>query len=108
MDFFTANETLNAADVLDVATMELLVRVEASGEDFYLAMADSVGNEDAAELLRRNGREEMGHARRIQRAIAIKTGHRARSRPGHRALQHQAVCPTPSTPRSSRRSPKVR
>ena len=74
MDFFTANETLNAAEVLDVETMELLVRVEASGEDFYLAMADSIGNEDAAELLRRNGREEMGHARRIQRAIAIKTG----------------------------------
>jgi rubrerythrin len=74
MDFFTANETLNAAEVLDVATMELLARVEASGEDFYLAMADRVGNDEAAELLRRNGREEMGHARRIQRAIAIKTG----------------------------------
>jgi rubrerythrin len=74
MDFFTANQMLNEAEVLDVATMELLVRVEATGEDFYLLMADRIGNDEAAELLRRNGREEMGHARRIQRAIAIKTG----------------------------------
>src|SRR6478609_9101513 len=33
MDFYTANETLNTAEVLDVATMELLVRVEATGEE---------------------------------------------------------------------------
>lgn len=74
MDFFEANTILNQAEVLDVETMELLVRVEATGEDFYLLMADRIGNDEAAELLRRNGREEMGHARRIQRAIAIKTG----------------------------------
>jgi rubrerythrin len=48
--------------------------VECSGEDFYNALADRVGNEEAATLLRRNGREEVGHARRIQRAIALKLG----------------------------------
>jgi rubrerythrin len=74
LDFFSASAQLAAAEELDVPTMELLFRVECSGEDFYNALADRVGNEDAADLLRRNGREEVGHARRIQRAIAIKLG----------------------------------
>jgi rubrerythrin len=29
---------------------------------------------EAAELMRRNGREELGHAQRLQRAITIKVG----------------------------------
>jgi rubrerythrin len=37
-------------------------------------MAELVDDERAAELLRRNGREEMGHARRIARALSIKLG----------------------------------
>jgi rubrerythrin len=55
--------------------MELLYRLECSGEDFYNALADRVGNEEAADLLRKNGREELGHARRVQRAIALRLGH---------------------------------
>jgi rubrerythrin len=54
--------------------MELVFRLEHSGEDFYNALADRVGNEEAAALLRKNGREEVGHARRLQRAISIKLG----------------------------------
>ena len=54
--------------------MELLFRLECSGEDFYNVLADRVGNDEAAELFRRNGREELGHARRVQRAIGIKLG----------------------------------
>jgi hypothetical protein len=73
-DFFSANAALAAAEVLDVDAMCLLYRVECSGEDFYNALADRVGDEGAADLLRRNGREEMGHARRIQRALSIKLG----------------------------------
>src|SRR6476620_10680331 len=73
-DFFAANAALAAADHLDVETMWLLYRVECSGEDFYKGVADRVGDDRVADLLRRNGREEMGHARRIQRAIARKTG----------------------------------
>jgi len=74
MDFASANAAVAAADELDVPTMEILVRVEATGEAFYDLLAERIGNDEAAELLRRNGREEMGHARRIQRAIAIKAG----------------------------------
>lgn len=74
MDFASANATVAAADELDVPTMEILVRVEATGEAFYDLLAERIGNPEAAELLRRNGREEMGHARRIQRAIALKAG----------------------------------
>lgn len=73
-DFLSANAALAATEVLDVAAMQLLFKVECSGEDFYSELADRVGNDEAAVLLRRNGREEVGHARRIQRAIGIKLG----------------------------------
>src|SRR4051794_19558525 len=73
-DFFVANTVLAEVTELDVETMWLLYRVECTGEDFYNAAADRVEVPAVAELLRRNGREELGHARRIQRAIALKTG----------------------------------
>ena len=73
-DFFSASTAIAGVEELDVAAMELLFRLECSGEDFYNALADRIGNDKAAELLRTNGREEMGHARRIQRAITIKVG----------------------------------
>jgi rubrerythrin len=73
-DFFSAAASLGQVETLDVATMELLIKVENSGEDFYNLLADRIGNEEAGELLRRNGREEVGHARRISRAIALKLG----------------------------------
>jgi rubrerythrin len=74
LDFFSASARLNACTELDVSAMELLYRLECSGEDFYNALAERIGNEEAADLLRENGREELGHARRVQRAIAIKLG----------------------------------
>lgn len=74
MGFFAASQAVAKAKEMDLATMELVFRLENSGEDFYNALADRIDNEEAAELLRRNGREELGHARRIQRAIAIKLG----------------------------------
>jgi rubrerythrin len=74
LDFFSASARLNACTELDVSAMELLYRLECSGEDFYNALAERIGNEEAADLLRKNGREELGHARRVQRAIAIKLG----------------------------------
>ena len=73
-DFVSAASGLGEIEQLDVPAMELLFRLECSGEDFYNALADRVGNEEAAELLRRNGREELGHARRVQRAISLKLG----------------------------------
>jgi len=73
-DFFSASAALARATKLDVPELELMYRLEISGDDFYNALADRVGNEEAAELLRRNGREELGHARRIQRALSLKLG----------------------------------
>lgn len=73
-DYFSAAAALAQATTLDVPELELMYRLEMSGDDFYQALADRVGNDDAAELLRRNGREEAGHAKRIQRALSIKLG----------------------------------
>jgi rubrerythrin len=48
---------------------------ELGGEDFYNALAERVENAEAAKLLRNNGREEAGHARRLLRALSLKVGH---------------------------------
>lgn len=74
MDFFEATMTIGAAEVLDDATAELLIRVENSGDVLYGALADRLGNEDAAKLLRLNGREEVGHANRIIEVMRIRHG----------------------------------
>jgi rubrerythrin len=75
LDFARASQALAALEQLDVPAMELMYKLECSGEDFYNVLADRIGNEEAAALFRRNAKEELGHARRIARAIAIKQGH---------------------------------
>ena len=72
LDFASAAQALAELDHLDVPAMELMYKLECSGEDFYNALADRIGDDRAADLLRKNGREELGHARRVQRAIQIK------------------------------------
>ena len=62
LDFFSASAELAACEQLDLPAMELLYRLEISGDDFYQALADRIGNEAAGDLLRKNGREELGHA----------------------------------------------
>ncbi|MBM4268468.1 MAG: ferritin-like domain-containing protein [Deltaproteobacteria bacterium] len=74
-DFFTAVASLGKIEQLDVDTMRLLYRIERSGEDFYNMIADRIGDEESAVLLRQNGREERGHAERVRKAIGIKLGH---------------------------------
>src|SRR5207342_3558859 len=74
-DFFSASAQLAACKELDMDAMELLYRLEISGDDFYQALAERIGNDEAGDLLRKNGREELGHARRVQRAMSIKLGH---------------------------------
>src|SRR5690349_16976443 len=74
LDFASASQALAQLDTLDVPAMELMYKLECSGEDFYNLLADRIGNEEVAVLLRRNAKEELGHARRIARAIAIKQG----------------------------------
>ncbi len=73
-DFFSAVTALTALEQLDVDGMRLLFRVERSGEDFYNGLADRIGDARAADLLRRNGREENGHAERVRKAIIVKLG----------------------------------
>jgi hypothetical protein len=73
-DFVTANQQLMECDVLDVDAMRLMYRLELAGETFYEMLASGVDNEAAAALLRKNGREERGHAERIRRAIGHKLG----------------------------------
>jgi rubrerythrin len=74
LNFFSASTELAACKELDIPAMELLYRLELSGDDFYRALANRIDDEEAGELLRRNGREELGHARRVQRAMSIRLG----------------------------------
>jgi rubrerythrin len=74
-DFFAAVAALGAIETLDVDALRLLYKVECSGEDFYNHLADRIGDEHAADLLRRNGREERGHAERVRKVLGIKLGH---------------------------------
>jgi rubrerythrin len=74
MNFFEATMAIGQAETLDIQTAELLIRVENSGDVLYNALAERLNNEEAAELLRKNGREEVGHARRMMKVISLKTG----------------------------------
>jgi rubrerythrin len=93
-DFFSAAFALAAIEQLDVDAMRLLFRVERSGEDFYNLVADRIGDERAAALLRRNAREERGHSERVRRALAIKLG--GTFEPSAEDLAHYPI-PLPET-----------
>jgi rubrerythrin len=66
---------LNERDRLDTDALCKMFTTELGGEDFYNTLAGRIDNEEAAKLLRNNGREEAGHARRLLRAISLKVGH---------------------------------
>lgn len=74
-DFFSAVNALGTFEQLDIEALRLLYRIECSGEDFYNLLADRIGNPQAADLLRKNGREELGHAERVRCVLSIKLGH---------------------------------
>tara|TARA_R110002124_G_C8953874_1_gene513500 strand:- start:2915 stop:3403 length:489 start_codon:yes stop_codon:yes gene_type:complete len=59
---------------LSIDDMKILALLEAAGEAFYLAAAAAVNNEEAKDLLTRNGREERGHAHRLLKAIELSGG----------------------------------
>jgi rubrerythrin len=65
---------LSELDALGIDELRSLFTIELGGERFYQALADMAGSDQAAELLRRNGREEAAHARRVARAVSIKLG----------------------------------
>jgi rubrerythrin len=57
-----------------MADLQVMVLVEAASKNLYEALADAVADEAAKTLLRTNGREELGHAHRVARAIGKLTG----------------------------------
>lgn len=65
---------LSAKPSLDIDDLQVLALIEASGKSGYAGIASAVGNAEAAELLNKNGREEVGHAHRIAKALKILTG----------------------------------
>jgi len=74
MDFAAASASLHDLDTLDTPALEVMARLENSGQAFYEMLAERIGNDEAAELLRRNGREEAKHGERVLRALAIREG----------------------------------
>src|SRR3954451_22174423 len=75
IDFGRASQALAGLDRLDAPALARMDQVESNRQDSYNLLADPIGNNDVAALFRRNAKEELGHARRIARAIAIKQGH---------------------------------
>jgi rubrerythrin len=73
-DFAVVAASLGSIERLGVTEMRLMFRLENAGEAFYNLLADRLGNAAAAELLRKNAREERGHAERLRRAIERKLG----------------------------------
>jgi rubrerythrin len=71
----TNSADLNERNQLDADALCKMFTTELGGEDFYTTLAGRIDNEEAAKLLRNNGREEAGHARRLLRALSLKLGH---------------------------------
>lgn len=65
---------IGTIDTPSVDDLKLMVCLEASGLSFYSALAAGAPSKAIGDLLAANGREEMAHARRLQKAIRILTG----------------------------------
>ncbi len=73
-DQIEAFSLLATRERLSIDDMKILALLEAAGETFYLAAAEAVENDEAKNLLRRNGQEERGHAHRLLKAIELLGG----------------------------------
>jgi rubrerythrin len=67
-DLLKGRATLNSDD------LKVLAMIEAAGEALYFRIAEGVADPRAAELLRKNGREERGHAYRLAKILRLQTG----------------------------------
>jgi len=56
---------------LDRDLLDYLVSAEDNGEALYQTWADNIGNAEAAELLRQNGKEELRHGERAKQAAQL-------------------------------------
>lgn len=59
---------------LTPAALRKLAQTEFDGETLYEGWATSIGNEEAAALLRANGKEETDHGNRLLQAAALLEG----------------------------------
>ena len=73
-DQIEAFSLLATRDRLSIDDMKILALLEAAGETFYLAAAEALDNDEAKDLLSRNGQEERGHAHRLLKAIELSGG----------------------------------
>ncbi len=60
-----------AAMVINKQSLAVIAEGEAAGEGFYDGWASHVGNDEAAKLLRLNGKEEGRHGERAKEAISL-------------------------------------
>ena len=74
LDFAAAAQALSAFERLDVPELEVLYRLEHNAAEVYERMADLLDDATVADVLRRNGREELGHAKRVRRILSLKAG----------------------------------
>lgn len=65
---------IGTIDTPSVDDLKLMICLEASGLSFYKALAAGAPSKAIGDLLNANGREEMAHAKRLQKAIQILTG----------------------------------
>ena len=56
---------------LDGDLLTYLVTAEENGDTLYQTWADNIGNAEAAELLRQNGKEELRHGERARQAAQL-------------------------------------
>lgn len=73
-DFNAALQKLSGLERLDLEDMKLMILVETAGDPLYQKLAELAPDEEAAGLLRQNGREETAHAHRLKQAVEILSG----------------------------------
>lgn len=61
-------------DALTPQVLDGLIQAEFDGHDLYAVWAEGIGNEDAARLLRQNGKEERRHGERIRKVATLLQG----------------------------------
>lgn len=60
-----------AAPVVSKELLQMIAKGEIDGEAFYEGWASHIGNEQAAKLLRQNGKEEANHGARMTEALKL-------------------------------------
>lgn len=71
---FDAFAYIGAVETPTLDDLRLMVILEAAGKALYECMAEGVAHPGARQLLLDNGREELAHAHRVQKALRALTG----------------------------------